>query len=61
MDRSFIQNWIDKGKHTVNDRITKKIDKLLEEHKPVALGDHELSELERVRKEGEKVLKESAH
>ena len=61
MDRSFIQNWIDKGKHTVNDRITEKIDKLLEEHKPVALGDHELSELERIRQEGEKVLKAEAN
>lgn len=54
MDRSYVQNWIDKGKPTINDRIREKMKKILSTHKPVPLGEHELSELARILKQGEK-------
>ncbi|MBF0200532.1 MAG: trimethylamine methyltransferase family protein [Desulfamplus sp.] len=57
MDRSYLQNWLNKGKPTINDRIKAKIEKILTTHKPVPLGDHELEELGRIRQEGEKAIK----
>ena len=59
MNRSYIQNWTDKGKPTINDRIREKINTIMDTHKPIPLGDHEHSELERIRAEGEKVLKQT--
>ncbi|THB81349.1 MAG: hypothetical protein D3926_02455 [Desulfobacteraceae bacterium] len=56
MDRQYHDNWLKAGKPTTQDKVRDRLSKILDTHKPVALGDHERSELERVRSEGEKIL-----
>ncbi|SLM28360.1 MttB9 [Desulfamplus magnetovallimortis] len=56
MDRSHLHNWVSKGKPDINHRVREKINHLMANHKPVPLGDHEISEIERIRSEGEKAL-----
>jgi hypothetical protein len=43
------------------DRVREKLAGIIETHQPVPLGNHERSELERLRKEGEEVLKRAQY
>jgi trimethylamine--corrinoid protein Co-methyltransferase len=59
MDRNYHDIWVAKGKPSTQDRVREKLAGIIDTHQPVPLGDHERSELERLRKEGEKVLSKS--
>jgi trimethylamine--corrinoid protein Co-methyltransferase len=56
MARNYYDNWVTQGKPGTQDRVRDKLTSIMDSHKPVPLGDHERSELERLRKEGEEVL-----
>jgi len=56
MGRNYHDNWVEKGKPTTQDRVREKLANILDSHQPAPLGNHERSELERLRKEGEQVL-----
>lgn len=60
MEREYLEKWEEKGKPTTQDKIREKLARILDTHQPVPLGDHEFSELERLRSEGEQVLAKSA-
>jgi len=57
MERNYHDNWVEKGKPSTQDRVREKLAKIIDTHQPIPLGNHERSELERLRKEGEEVLK----
>ena len=59
MERNYHDKWLEKGKPSTQDRVREKLAKIIDTHQPVPLGNHERSELERLRKEGEKVLNRS--
>jgi trimethylamine--corrinoid protein Co-methyltransferase len=56
MERHYHDKWVEKGKPTTQDHVREKLAKIMDTHHPVPLGDHERSELERLRAEGEKLL-----
>ncbi len=56
MKRDYHDKWVEKGKPTTQDRVREKLATIMESHTPVPLGNHERSELERLRAEGEKLL-----
>jgi trimethylamine--corrinoid protein Co-methyltransferase len=56
MERNYYDTWVASGKPSTQDRIRDKLAEIVENHQPVPLGDHERSELERLREEGEEVL-----
>ena len=56
MERNYYDTWVASGKPSTQDRVRDKLAEIVETHQPVPLGDHERSELERLRKEGEEVL-----
>jgi len=56
MERNYHDNWVGKGRPSTQDRVREKLAEIIESHEPVPLGNHERSELERLRKEGEVTL-----
>lgn len=56
MKREYHDKWVDKGRPSTQDRVREKLADILDNHQPTPLGDHERSELERLRKEGEELL-----
>ncbi len=57
MERNYHDIWVAKGKPSTQDRVREKLAGIIDTHQPIPLGDHERSELERLRQEGEEVLK----
>ncbi len=57
MKRNYHDKWVEEGKLSTQDRVREKLAGILESHQPEPLGDHERSEPERLRKEGEKALR----
>jgi trimethylamine--corrinoid protein Co-methyltransferase len=57
MERNYHGNWVKAGKPTTQGHARKKLAEIIETHMPVPLGDHKRSELERLRRESEEVLK----
>ncbi|MCG8617603.1 MAG: trimethylamine methyltransferase family protein, partial [Desulfobacterales bacterium] len=60
MEREYQEKWTERGKPTIQDKVRDKLSTILDTHTPVPLGDHEWSELERLRAEGETVLAKAA-
>jgi trimethylamine--corrinoid protein Co-methyltransferase len=56
MERNYHDKWVEKGKPSTQDRVREKLANIIDTHQPAPLGNHERSELERLRKEGEEVL-----
>ena len=56
MKRNYLEKWFKEGKPDTQDRVREKLAGIIDTHQPVPLGDHERSELERLRREGEKIL-----
>ena len=56
MERNYYDNWVAKGKPSTQDRVRERIAQIVDSHQPTPLGNHERSELQRLRKEGEAVL-----
>lgn len=56
MNRQTIDAWKDAGKPTMADRVKEEIQSISESHKPQPLSDKVISELERLKKEGEKEI-----
>jgi trimethylamine--corrinoid protein Co-methyltransferase len=56
MNHQTIDAWTAAGKPTLEDRVKKEIEMITETHKPQPLSDKILSELDRLRKEGEKEI-----
>jgi hypothetical protein len=59
MERNYHEKWVKKGKPSTQDSVREKLAKIIDTHQPIPLGNHERSELERLRKEGEEVLSRS--
>ncbi len=59
MERNYHDNWVEKGKPSTRDRVREKLADIINSHQPEPLGEHERSELERLRKEGEIALDSS--
>jgi trimethylamine--corrinoid protein Co-methyltransferase len=59
MERNYHEKWIKKGKPSTQDSVREKLANIIDTHQPIPLGDHERSELERLRKEGEEALSRS--
>jgi trimethylamine--corrinoid protein Co-methyltransferase len=59
MERNYHDKWVEKGKPSTRDRVREKLADIVNNHQPEPLGDHERSELERLRKEGEVALNSS--
>ncbi len=60
MEREYIEKWEEKGSPSTKDKIKSKLTDILENHTPVPLGEHERSELERLRAEGEAFMSKAA-
>ena len=60
MEREYQEKWDERGRPTIQDKVREKLATIIDSHEPVALGAHELSELERLRAEGEDVLAKAA-
>ncbi|MCF6248532.1 MAG: trimethylamine methyltransferase family protein, partial [Desulfobacula sp.] len=56
MNRQTIDNWKDAGQPTMEDRVKEEVRMIAETHKPVPLSDKIISELDRLKKEGEKEI-----
>ena len=56
MERNYYDNWVAKGKPSTQDRVREKLASIVDTHQPIPLGNHERSELESLRQEGEEVL-----
>ena len=59
MKRNYHDKWVADSKPSTQDRVREKLANIIDTHQPVPLGNHERSELERLRKEGEEVLSRS--
>ncbi len=56
LDRQPIQSWKDNGEPTMEDRVQGKVREIIETHQPKPLDDGIVSELDRLKKEGEKEI-----
>ncbi len=56
MNRQAIDGWKDAGKPSMEDRVKKEVRMITETHKPEPLSDKILSELDRLKREGEKEI-----
>lgn len=56
LNRQTIDAWNDAGKPSMEDRVKEEVRMITETHKPEPLSDKILSELDRVKKEGEKEI-----
>jgi len=56
MNRQNIDSWKAAGQPTMEDRVKEEVRKITETHKPEALSDKVISELDRLRKEGEREI-----
>lgn len=56
MNRQDIDTWIAAGRPSMEDRVKEEVRKITETHKPEPLSDKVLSELDRLKKEGEKEI-----
>jgi len=56
MNRQAIDGWKDAGKPTMEDRVKQEVRIIAETHKPEPLSDKILSELDRLKREGEKEI-----
>lgn len=56
MNRQTIDNWNDSGQPTMEDRVKEEVRMISETHKPEPLDDKIISELDRLKKEGEKEI-----
>jgi trimethylamine--corrinoid protein Co-methyltransferase len=59
MERNYHDKWVKKGRPSTQDLVREKLARIIDTHKPVPLGNHERSELERLRREGEEALSRS--
>lgn len=59
MDRQYFENWVKAGRPDTKQKVKAKLNKILDKHQPIPLGEHECSELERLRQEGENLLKKN--
>ena len=56
MNRQTIEAWKDSGKPSMEDRVKKEVGMIAETHKPEPLSDKIISELDRLKKEGEREI-----
>ncbi len=56
LNRQTIDAWKDSGKPSMEDRVKEEVRMIAETHKPKALSDKILSELDRLKREGEKEI-----
>ncbi len=56
LNRQNIDAWKGSGKPSMEDRVKEEIEKICDTHKPEPLSDKVISELERLKKEGEKEI-----
>jgi len=56
MNRQTIETWKDSGKPSMEDRVKKEVRMIAETHKPEPLSDKIISELDRLKKEGEREI-----
>ena len=56
MNRQTIDGWKDAGKPSMEDRVKEEVRKISETHKPEPLSDKIISELDRLKREGEKEI-----
>ncbi|MDA3790650.1 MAG: trimethylamine methyltransferase family protein [Desulfobacula sp.] len=56
MNRQTIDGWKDAGKLTMEDRVKQEVRMIAETHKPEPLSDKIISELDRLKREGEKEI-----
>ena len=57
--RQPYEKWVETGSKTVEDRVREQIHQILETHKPPALPDNVMNELDRIKADGEKELTKS--
>jgi trimethylamine--corrinoid protein Co-methyltransferase len=58
LNRQNIESWYDAGKPTMEERVKEDVKNIIETHKSEPLSDKIISELERLKKEGEKEFSE---
>ncbi|MDA3916278.1 MAG: trimethylamine methyltransferase family protein [Deltaproteobacteria bacterium] len=56
LNRQNIESWYDAGKPTMEERVKEDVKNIIETHKSEPLSDKIISELERLKKEGEKEI-----
>jgi len=56
LNRQTIDAWNDSGKPSMEDRVKEEVRMIAETHKPKPLSDKILSELDRLKREGEKEI-----
>ena len=56
LNRQTIDAWNDSGKPSMEDRVKEEVRMITETHKPEPLSDKIISELDRLKKEGEKEI-----
>jgi trimethylamine---corrinoid protein Co-methyltransferase len=56
MNRQTIDGWKASGKPSMEDRVKEEVRRIKENHKPEPLSDKVISELERLKKEGEREI-----
>lgn len=56
LDRQNIESWIDDGRPTMEDRVDAEVRQILADHRPQALDDKAISELQRLQAEGVKAV-----
>ena len=56
LNRQTIDAWNDAGKPSMEDRVKEEVRMIAETHKPEPLSDKIISELDRLKKEGEKEI-----
>jgi trimethylamine--corrinoid protein Co-methyltransferase len=56
LNRQTIDNWSESGKPSMEDRVKEEVRMIAQTHKPQPLSDKIISELDRLKREGEKEI-----